>query len=486
MSIIKVQDLTFAYPGSYDNVFENVDFQIDSNWKLGLIGRNGKGKTTLLKLLMGEYEYTGKILHSVKFDYFPYPIQDKSLLTHAVFEQICPACEEWEMHRELSLLAVRPDVLYRPFATLSNGEQTKILLAALFLNKGRFLLIDEPTNHLDADARASVAKYLRRKKGFILVSHDRAFLDACVDHILSINKANIEVQSGNFSSFYENFKRVQDSETAKNEKLQKDIKRLRRAGEQTAAWSDRVEKSKTGAADKGYVGHKAAKMMKRSKSIETRQKRALEEKQKLLKNAENQERLKILPLEYRSDKIAEFSDVCIYRNGKIICGPVSFTINKGDRIALCGKNGSGKSSLLKLLAGQTIEHSGKMITGSGMILSYVPQDASGVQGSLRDLARKSGIEESLLKTLLSKLGLHKIQFEKDMQNLSDGQKKKVLLAKSLCERAHLYIWDEPLNFIDIYSRIQLEELINSASPTIVFAEHDKTFRNAIGTKTIEL
>lgn len=486
MSIIKVQDLTFAYPGSYDNVFENVDFQIDSNWKLGLIGRNGKGKTTLLKLLMGEYEYTGKILHSVEFDYFPYPIQDKSLLTHAVFEQICPACEEWEMHRELSLLAVRPDVLYRPFATLSNGEQTKILLAALFLNKGRFLLIDEPTNHLDADARASVAKYLRRKKGFILVSHDRAFLDACVDHILSINKADIEVQSGNFSSFYENFKRVQDSETAKNEKLQKDIKRLRRASEQTAAWSDRVEKSKTGAADKGYVGHKAAKMMKRSKSIETRQKRALEEKQKLLKNAENQERLKILPLEYRSDKIAEFSDVCVYRNGKIICGPVSFTINKGDRIALCGKNGSGKSSLLKLLAGQTIEHSGKMTTGSGMILSYVPQDASGVQGSLRDLARKGGIEESLLKTLLSKLGLHKIQFEKDMQNLSDGQKKKVLLAKSLCERAHLYIWDEPLNFIDIYSRIQLEELINSASPTIVFAEHDKTFRNAIGAKTIEL
>lgn len=486
MSIIKVQDLTFAYPGSYDNVFENVNFQIDSNWKLGLIGRNGKGKTTLLKLLMGEYEYAGKILHSVEFDYFPYPIHDKSLLTQSVFEQICPACEEWEMQRELSLLAVSPDVIYRPFATLSNGEQTKILLAALFLNKDRFLLIDEPTNHLDAGAKASVAKYLRRKKGFILVSHDRAFLDACVDHILSINKADIEVQSGNFSSFYENFKRVQESETVKNEKLQKDIKRLRRAGEQAAAWSERVEKSKTGAADKGYVGHKAAKMMKRSKNIETRQKRALEEKQKLLRNAENQESLKILPLQYRSDKIAEFSDVCIYRNGKTVCGPVSFTVNKGDRIALCGKNGSGKSSLLKLLAGQTVAHSGKITTGSGVIISYVPQDASGMQGNLCDFAKKSGIEESLLKTTLSKLGLNKIQFEKDMQDLSDGQKKKVLLAKSLCERAHLYIWDEPLNFIDIYSRIQLEELINCASPTIIFAEHDETFRNAIGARTIEL
>ncbi len=121
------------------------------------------------------------------------------------------------------------DVLYRPFETLSGGERTKVLLACLFLGENKFLLIDEPTNHLDALARADVAQYPGNKKGFILVSHDRAFLDGCVDHILSINRANIEVQSGNFSSWFENFERTQAFEQAQSEKLQKDISHLKEA-----------------------------------------------------------------------------------------------------------------------------------------------------------------------------------------------------------------------------------------------------------------
>lgn len=103
-------------------------------------------------------------------------------------QEVCPNAESWELMRELSYLDVDADVLWRPFETLSNGEQTKVLLAALFLNKGHFLLIDEPTNHLDTAAREKVSAYLKKKKGFILVSHDRCFLDGCVDHILSLNR----------------------------------------------------------------------------------------------------------------------------------------------------------------------------------------------------------------------------------------------------------------------------------------------------------
>lgn len=146
--------------------------------------------------------------------------------------------------RELSYLDVEADVLYRPFETLSNGEQTKILLAALFCNEGHFLLIDEPTNHLDVHAREMVSAYLKKKKGFILVSHDRAFLDGCVDHILSLNRASIEVQSGNFSSWMENFERQQEFELEQNERLQKDIARLQQSAKRSAVWSDRVEASK--------------------------------------------------------------------------------------------------------------------------------------------------------------------------------------------------------------------------------------------------
>lgn len=488
MSMIKVENLTFSYPSSYDNIFENVNFQIDTNWKLGLIGRNGRGKTTFLNLLLKKYEYKGTILSSVQFDYFPYSVADKGRLTEDILQEICPLAQEWEFIRELSYLEVNIDVLYRTFDTLSNGEQTKVLLAALFLKEGHFLLIDEPTNHLDFKARETVSAYLKRKKSFILVSHDRCFLDGCVDHILSLNRANIEVQSGNFSSWMINFERQQEFELAQNERLQKDIKHLQAAAKRTSVWSDRIEASKygNGPVDRGYIGHKSAKMMKRSKSIEARQQQAVEQKSRLLKNIETAESLKLFPLLYYTNTLVSFSDVRVSYNGNIVCDPISFIIQQGERIVIDGKNGSGKSSLLKLLMGEPIEHSGTIKIGSGLVISYVPQDTSYLKGTLSEFAKEHKIDESLFKAVLRKLDFERIQFEKDMQDFSGGQKKKVLIAKSLCEQAHLYVWDEPLNFIDIYSRMQIEQLIKEFSPTMIFVEHDKAFRDAIATMTVQL
>lgn len=488
MSMIKAENLTFAYPSSCDNVFENVNFQIDTDWKLGFVGRNGRGKTTFLNLLLGKYEYSGKIISSVQFDYFPYAVADKSRSTESVLQEVCPLAEEWEVMRELSYLEVDADVLWREFGTLSNGEQTKTLLAALFLNDGHFLLIDEPTNHLDSKARELVAKYLKKKKGFILVSHDRSFLDSCVDHILSINRANIEVQSGNFSSWMANFERQQEFEAAQNEKIQKDIGRLQKAVKRSAAWSDQVEASKYGAGvpDRGYVGHKAAKMMKRSKTIEARAQNAIEQKSELLKNTETSEKLKLAPLLHYADALVSLRDVAACYDGKAVCEPVTFNVRRGERAALDGRNGSGKSSLLKLINGEHIEHTGTLELASGIVISYVPQDTSNLRGNLSDFAYENHIDESLMKAILRKMDFERIQFEKDMQDFSGGQKKKVLIAKSLCEQAHLYVWDEPLNYIDIYSRMQIEQVIKEFSPAMVFVEHDSAFRAAIATKTIQL
>lgn len=488
MSMIKAENLTFAYPSSCDNVFENVNFQIDTDWKLGFIGRNGRGKTTFLNLLLGKYEYSGKIISSVQFDYFPYAVADKSRSTESVLQEVCPLAEEWEIMRELSYLEVNADVLWREFGTLSNGEQTKTLLAALFLNDGHFLLIDEPTNHLDSKARELVAKYLKKKKGFILVSHDRSFLDSCVDHILSINRANIEVQSGNFSSWMANFERQQEFEAAQNEKILKDIGRLQKAVKRSAAWPDQVEASKYGAGvpDRGYVGHKAAKMMKRSKTIEARAQNAIEQKSELLKNTETSEKLKLAPLLHYADALVSLRDVAACYDGRAVCEPVTFNVRRGERAALDGRNGSGKSSLLKLINGEHIEHTGTVELASGIVISYVPQDTSHLQGNLSDFAYENHIDESLMKAILRKMDFERIQFEKDMQDFSGGQKKKVLIAKSLCEQAHLYVWDEPLNYIDIYSRMQIEQVIKEFSPAMVFVEHDSAFRAAIATKTIQL
>ncbi len=486
MSMIKIENLTFSYPSSYDPIFEQVNFQLDTNWKLGFVGRNGRGKTTLLNLLMGKYEYSGKISSTVTFDYFPYPVSDKERMTEEILQEICPLAEDWERMRELSYLDVDPEVLWRPFETLSNGEQTKVLLAALFLNENHFLLIDEPTNHLDASARERVSAYLAKKKGFILVSHDRRFLDGCVDHILSINKTNIEVQSGNFSSWMENFQRQQAFEAAKNERLKKEIGRLKKAAKQSSTWSDKVEASKVGAGDKGYVGHKAAKMMKRAKTIEARQNKAVEQKSALLKNAETADELKMQPLKYHGDILASFSEVSVQYENRQVCKPVTLTIRGGQRILLDGKNGSGKSSLLKLLLQEPIAHTGTVTTGAGLVISYVPQDASYLTGTLSEFAERNKLNESLFKAVLRKMDLQRVQFEKDMKDFSQGQKKKVLLAKSICEPAHLYVWDEPFNYMDVYSRMQIEQLIVKFSPAMVLVEHDLAFRNAVAPQIVQI
>lgn len=492
MSMIQVSHLTFGYEGSFDNIFEDVSFQIDTDWKLGFIGRNGRGKTTFLNLLLGRYEYTGTITHSVEFEYFPYPVEDREEMTLTILEGIAPEVQLWEIQRELSLLEVEEGVLYRPFSTLSNGEQTKTLLAALFLKENRFLLIDEPTNHLDTLAREKVGEYLAGKKGFILVSHDRAFLDRCVDHVLSINRADIEVQRGNYSSWQQNKDRQDQRELAENEQLKKDIKRLEQAARRTAGWSDAVEKTKKGTRnaglrpDRGFIGHKAAKMMKRAKSIEARREDAAQEKAELLHNLEQAGRLKLPYTPYYKETLLEATDLSLFYGEKIAVKEVSFTVKRGERVALVGRNGSGKSSILKFLLGEEVKASGTLRMGSGLMLSYVPQDTSSLAGEMRAFIQREGLDESLFKAILRKLDFSRAQLEKPLEALSQGQKKKILLARSLCQPAHLYIWDEPLNYVDLISRTQIEVLIEEFQPTMLFVEHDRMFCEKVATKQVLL
>lgn len=488
MSLIQVSNLTFAYDGSYDNIFEKVNFQIDTNWKLGFIGRNGRGKTTFLNLLQGKYEYQGSISASVAFSYFPYKVSDPTAFSIDVVDEIYPDYQYWQLAREMAKLQLDEDVLYRPYGTLSNGEQTKLQLAVLFSKENNFLLIDEPTNHLDIRGREIISQYLNGKKGFILVSHDRAFLDGCVDHILSINKANIEIQRGNFSSWYENKRRQDAFDLSENEKLKKEITRLEETARQKAAWADRSESAKIGSHifDRGFAGHKSAKMMERSKSIAARQQAAIEEKSKVLKNIEQSDELKIFQTPFHTKRLVQLQDVSIAYEDKQVCCGVNFAIEQGDRIVLQGANGSGKSSLIKLICGEDIPHRGQRRIGNGLRISYVSQDASGLRGKLTDFALNSGIEESLFLAMLAKLDVPKTQMEKDMSALSAGQKKKVLLAKSICEPAHLHIWDEPMNYIDVISRMQIEELLLQFQPTILFVEHDKVFCEKIATKFVNI
>lgn len=141
---------------------------------------------------------------------------------------------------------------------------------------------------------------------------------------------------------------------------------------------------------------------------------------------------------------------------------------------------------MKLLLGEDITFSGNIHVASGLKISYISQDTSYLKGTLKEMAREYDLDERLFKTLLRKLDLNREEFERDVSCYSAGQKKKVLLAKSLCEQAHLYVWDEPLNYIDVLSRVQIEELLLNCRPTIIFVEHDMVFQENAATKLIRM
>lgn len=412
MAQIKVSNVSFCY-GS-DNIFEQVSLSFDTDWKLGFIGRNGEGKTTFLQMLMGEKEYTGDIIAPVPLDCFPYRMTDvqKVYPFAESCKQLKPGVELWRLATEMEKLKLSAEILYSPFITLSMGEQRMVMLALLFSGENEFLLLDDPTNHLDVEERELVKQYLGQKKGFLLVSHDRDLLDACVDHMLIINSNTMEVQKGCFSDWWENRSRK---------------KALASLGQDVL-----VEVREYGVAYKDAMHP-------------------------------------------------------VFEN-------LTFDICQGDRVVLRGGHGRGKSTLVKAILTKCMEkkdelnynESGLLETASGLVISYVNKETGFLKGSIQEFCMAQGISEGLLRTVLRQLDFDRVQFAKPMEEYTKGQKKKVLLAASLLKPAHLYLWDEPLDYIDVFSRMQIEKLILEFKPTMLLVEQDIRFREKIATKVIEM
>ena len=507
MAQIRLEHLTFCYDGAAEPVFEDVSFSVDSCWKLGLIGRNGKGKTTLLRLLMREFPFQGTISAPGAFSYFPYPVTPEQMLLPAAefFDTLRPDCELWRVICELNRLSADADLLFQPFGTLSCGERTKCLLALLFSGEQDCLLIDEPTNHLDAGARAAVRSYLAQSdKGYILVSHDRDLLDACTDHILVLNRSTISVQSGNFSAWKENKRRADQFAEAENEKHRREIRKLRQAAERTAQWAEKSERTKIGfdpvkehdrcISTRSFIGAKTKKMQRRVKQTEQRISRAIAEQEGLLQDIERQLPIRLHPLTHHKQLLVNLRDFSLaYGETPVISG-LNLEIRQGERIALHGNNGCGKSTLMRAIlhhagypdVAPSAAESGICETASGLRISYIPQDTAVLHGTVPDFCDTHGLVLRDFCTLLRRLDIPREILFSELSGYSDGQKKKVLLAASLLTPAHLYIWDEPLNYIDIFSRMQIEEMLQDSPLTVLFAEHDIRFREQVGAHVINL
>lgn len=494
MSTITLEHLTFGFDGQDQLLFKDASFNLDTGWNLGLVGRNGRGKTTLLRLLQGQLPFTGQLTVPVPLHYFPQPITDETQLTLYAMQAVSDA-EQWQLERELNLLGVDPDVLWRPYATLSGGEQTKVRLALLFVDEAHFALIDEPTNHLDAAGREQVAAYLNQKRGFIVVSHDRHFLDTVTDHTLAIDKAKITLYQGNYA-VYAAAKAGQDAfEVAENTKLRHEIGRLKATAAEKGRWSALREKAiygnpktgETGVGDRGFASARAARQMRKEKNLEHQMNKEIDAKSQLLKNIEDVPALTINTSPDHHDTYLEGQNLVLSYAGDPLFAPVTFTVHRGDRVALVGPNGSGKSSLLRALLGTFAgDMTGTISYPPALTFSLVRQLYADNTGTLKAFATAQHLDYQALLNNLKKLGLERDAFTTPIEHLSMGQQKKVELARSLITPANLLVWDKPLNYLDLYNQDQLTASILAHQPTMLFVEHDQDFIAKVATQVIRV
>lgn len=497
MSNIKISSLSFKYSDSIENIFNNLNLDLDSSWKLGLVGRNGRGKTTFLNLLQGKLQGTGAIQSKLEFNYFPLNVKNKEQLTlYALEEHV--QFDQWELERELNLMQVDTNLIWQPFNTLSGGEQTKVLLALSFINKDAFPLIDEPTNHLDEKSRIQVVRYLQKhSQGYIVVSHDRDFLNQITNHILAIEHTEIHLYQGNYAS-YEDTKEKRDKfNQEKNEKLRGQIKALNESRQRIKGYSLQSENNKKASAhkneihadiNKGFFGHKAAKIMKRSKNIERRMDKDIQDRKGLMTNVESVPELEMNFQPNYHSTLLETRHLDLKVKDKKLFKDLNLIIRNRGIVSLEGKNGAGKSTFLKSILNKStdVTYQGILNLTNGLRVSYLPQDFVEYSGTLAEFSQKEHLSYEKILNVLRKMGFPRSSFETRIEEMSIGQQKRVSIAKSLVEEADFYLWDEPANYLDVFNQDQLIDVLRKTKPAMLLVEHDEYFISQVASKRIEL
>ncbi|MDR1111162.1 MAG: ATP-binding cassette domain-containing protein [Deltaproteobacteria bacterium] len=488
MTSIVIDKLGFAYGGGPE-LIKDLCLGLSTDWRLGLVGRNGSGKTTLLRILAGDLPFSGTISSKATMVYFPFGLPDPGAAGPGQLMGLFPGLRPWRLEEEAGLVGLAPETLARPAGTLSPGERTKLRLAALFALDGVFPLIDEPTGGLDAAGREKVAAYLAGKGGFILVSHDRLLLETATDHILSFGRQGPELHKGSFGSFWEERARRAKTEEELSRRLSGEMVRLSEAAGRATAWAGKTERGKygQGPVDRGFIGHKAAKAAKRAKAIADRRQRAADAKGAMRFTAEMNLALSMSPLAHRSRTLVEGRGLCLGYDGRAVLEGLDLVLEAGERLAVRGANGSGKTLLMEFLAGA----GGRLLSGNlrlaaGLSVSYVPQRAALGTGSIAGLCQGMGLDVSRVRTMLHYLGLGRESLSSRLEDLSQGQARKVWLALSLAREAHLYIWDEPLDFLDLHCRSQIEDLVLESGPSLIVVEHDLAFLGRVATRILDL
>lgn len=504
-----------------DSILENVSFTVNENDKIGIIGVNGTGKTTLFKVISGIYGYDSGDIYTSKDCEIGYLEQNTNFHSeNTIFEEVLEVFKDLidmenylrdlehqiakessnsnstkleklmneyshklELFSDLNGYGYKSEAkgvlkglgfndadMDKPISILSGGEKTRVLLGKLLLKKPTLLLLDEPTNHLDSEAIEWLEVFLKQYKGtVILISHDRYFLDQVVNRIFEIHNKKLKTYNGNYSKFIELSKTEKELEQKKYEDQQKDIKKQEESIERLKAYG-------------------REKHLKRARSKE----KALDKVDVLDKPEayRKKARIEFNPTVTSGNDVLQIRDVSMGYGERILFKDLNLDIYREEKVALIGANGIGKSTLFKIIMNELIPLSGDIKFGTNVNVSYFHQEQKtlNLDNTIIDeiWENNTNLTQTTLRSMLGAFLFEGEEVFKKISTLSGGERARVAILKLILSNANFLLLDEPTNHLDIDSKEVLEEALSGYTGTIFTISHDRYFLNTVVDKVLVL
>ena len=481
---------------------KNINLTILEGEKIGLVGGNGSGKTTLLKILaklISVDSGTVNIPKAVKVAYIPQEFHSHYNMTVRDFVSSLSKIAESDLFTLLGRLELHPSLLDRQMSNLSGGEKTKVGLLRILLSDFDFYLLDEPTNNLDLKALAVLEKFVKEsKKTFLIISHDREFLDQTVEKIAEINEQShsLKIYDGNFTHYRD--EKEADLERQWNKYSDKvgQTEKMIKETKDKLSWMKKIEKVRFGIRDlpknekeKGCAAvlrDKEAKAGRRARVAKDRLERFIDKTEDVEKPKE------LLPLqvnfeikERSGDKVFEVKNVTKkFANHEL--APMNLNVTYGDRILITGGNGAGKTTLLKIILGQIKPDSGEVKVGKNIQLGYLPQTEDFLPDAtiLEEFLKHTETEQGIGRRLLNRFRLTADDVHKKISDLSSGERSRLTLAIIMTRKANCLVLDEPSNHLDLELLTELQKALRKYEGTLIVVSHDRYFIKRVGFKTV--